>query len=197
MCTLKNHILLRHPWSAAIIGFCSIYIVWVIPALFFWNLELISYAYIFGDRIFLPLFNAVAFYLYSKSKQKIPWQAIIPVLILCVFLVIFFEPDASAFRKTGHVSDIVKAYHSFFIFVEFSFITLMCWIYPFLRRSYKPWPGIVALVLLIEGFLVLVFVADDQLNNFPLWEKILTAGFLALSFVAYTLNRKFSKNGSL
>jgi len=191
MSTLKSHIQLRHSWSAAIIGFLSIYIVWVIPALFFWNIGFLSYSYIFGDRIFLPLFNAIAFYLYSKSRQNIPWQAIIPVFILSAFLVIFFEPDASALRKAGHVSDITKAYHSSFIFLEFSFVIIMCWIYPLLPRSYKPWPAILALVLLVECFLALVFVADDHVSKYPLWEKVITMGLLGSSFVAYILKRKF------
>lgn len=195
MSTLKNHIMLRHPWSAAIIGFLSIYIVWVIPALFLWDIGFLSNAYIFGDRIILPLFNAISFYLYSKSKQRIPWQVIIPILILSAFLVIFFEPDASDFRRSGYISDVIRAYHSGFIFLEFSLIILMCWVYPLLSGVYRPWPAIAALVILIEFFLVLVFITDDHIHSFPLWEKAITAGLLASSFIAYMLNRKFKKIG--
>ncbi len=193
MSTLKNHILLRHPWSAAIIGFLSIYTIWAIPALFLWNNGVFSYAYIFGDRIVLPLFNALAFYLISKSKQKNIYWAIGVVVSFClaIGLVLFFEPDASSFLKAGSVNDVITAYHSAFITLEFAFIIFMCWVYPNLPRVFNPWPAIAALVLLIECFLILVFVTDDYLHDFPLWEKALTMGLLGSSLALYASKRIF------
>ena len=201
MSTLKNHILLRHPWSAAIIGFLSIHIVWFIPSVvntMFHESDSrwFSFTYTYGDPIVLPLFNALSFFVLAKNNEKIPRLAILGPWALAIFLVLFFEPDASYFRENGSILEVIKgyanAYHSGFIVLEFGLIIFMCWVYPLLPKVYKPWPIIAALIVLIEIFLIFVFVIEDNVYGFPLWKKTITWALLSMSFVAFALNRKFN-----
>lgn len=179
-----------HPKVAGGIGFFSIYVVWAFPALYIkWN-EWFSFAYLYGDHIVLPLFNAVAFWLLAKNKGKIPLWIIPAVLVPGVLLIIFFEPNASAFLEAGTIDSINKAYHSGFVALEFSFIIFMLGIYPFLRGSYAPLSAILVLVLLMVTFLGFVNIADSWLHDFSPVENITPVILLIASYVALVLHRR-------
>lgn len=186
---------MKTKYSAAILGFLSIYIVWAIPALILgWN-EWFSYAYTYGDHLVLPLFNALAFWLIAhvrRVKGKIPLKTVLLSLLVifpAVFLIAFFEPDASYARETLVIHSGLRIYHSVFVVLEFSFVLFMCLIYPFLRKSYAPVIPVGFLFLLIAVFLALVFWPDDHLRPFPLWEKLTPIGLLALAYLAFLLRK--------
>ena len=189
-------LLMRHPWVAGILGFSSIFFVWAIPAYFLdWN-EWFSFAYLYGDHIILPIFNGLSFWLLAKNKFRIPlWKAL--VVVPGGILIAFFEPDASSFLETGSVSSYLKLYHSTFVFVEFSFI-LFVMLYPFLKgTTYAPARVVFALVMLLELFLLFVFIPDDRLHDIPLWQKVAAAGLLAATYVAFIFRRKLGIPGKI
>ncbi|MFY9457630.1 MAG: hypothetical protein WAP23_01730 [Candidatus Spechtbacterales bacterium] len=189
-------LLMRHPWVAGILGFFSIFFVWAIPAyLLNWN-EWFSFAYLYGDHIVLPIFNALSFWLLAKNKFRIPlWKAL--VVVPGGILIAFFEPDASSFLEAGSVSSYLKLYHSTFVFLEFSFI-LFVMLYPFLRgTTYAPARVVLALVVLMGLFVMFVFIPDDRLHDIPLWQKVATVGLLAATYVAFIFHRKLGIPGKI
>lgn len=180
----------RYPVVAAILGFFSIFFVWAIPSYIIRWSEWFSFAYLYGDHIVLPSFNAVSFWLLAKNTGKIPRMAIAIPILLSVLFVVFFEPDASSFLKAGSVSSIGEAYHSGFIALEFSFILFMCGVYPFLRGTYAPLLHVLVLILLIEAFLAFVNIPDARLNNLSPLQSIAPPALLAASYVVLVMWRK-------
>jgi len=131
----------RHPKGAAVLGAFSIYIFWGIPALppfIDWG-EWFSVAFVYGDYLVLPLFNAGSFWLLAKNETRISKKAIFIPFVVAIVLTLAFEPDASAFLKAGSVGSIPRAYHSGFITLELGLVLFMCAVYPFLRGTYAPY----------------------------------------------------------
>ncbi len=200
-------ILQKHPWAAAALGFLSIYIVWALPAIFVFNWsEWFSWAYKYGDHLVLPTFNAIAFYLLAKNKGKIPrWS--VGVAVLCGLLLVFFEPDASAFREAGEVDLGARLYHTVFIFLEFSFIVFMLLLYPFVPRTYAPLWGrlrlkscfgianVTLLYMLIGLFLWFTQGADAWFHDFSLAENIAPGTIVGVTYIFLLLDRRFRITG--
>lgn len=176
----------------ALLGFASIYIVWLIPSwILGWN-EWSSFAYRYGDHIVLPLFNALAFLFLSKSK-RIPTKTILLsflVILPAATLIAFFEPNSSSARETETLLPFLQLYHSIFIFIEFSFIIFMCGVFPFLPQAFAPKGPMTVLYLLMGCFLGLVFIGDASMHDFPLWEKILPEVILLLFYIIFFVGRK-------
>lgn len=182
----------RHPVVAGIMGFFSIFVVWALPSYAIrWN-EWFSFAYVYGDHLVLPLFNAISFWLLAKNTGKIQKLAIAAPILLAVLFVVFFEPDASSFLKSGSVDSLSEAYHSGFVALEFSFILFMCGVYPFLRGTYAPLIRMLVLVLLIETFLAFVNIPDARLNDLSLLERVAPPALLAASYIALIVRRTHS-----
>jgi len=194
-------ILQKHPWAAAALGLISIYIVWAIPAIFVfhWN-EWFSWAYKYGDHFVLPMFNAIAFFLLAKNRGKIPrWS--ICIAILCGALLVFFEPDASAFREAGQVELGARLYHTVFVFLEFTLIVFMLLLYPFVPRTYAPLWGrlrlkscfgianVTCLYMLIGLFLWFAQGADAWFHDFSLAENIAPGTIVGLTYIFLFLDR--------
>lgn len=185
---------LKQPLPAAVLGFLSVYAVWAAPAFIWGWSEWFSLAYKYGDHIVLPLFNAISFWLVAHIKERIPLRVILLSSLVIVpgsVLIVFFEPDASAAREAGTIGFNLSAWHGVFIFFEFSFILFMCGVYPFLKQAYAHFAAITALFLLIECFLLLVFVGDSSLHSFLLWQKILPGTLLALAYGVVFINWKW------
>jgi len=189
----------RHPRAAAILGVFSIYIFWAIPALppfLDWG-ESFSFAFVYGDYLVLPLFNAASFWLLAKNAVRIPKKAIFAPFAVAIVATLALEPDASAFLKTGSIESVLRAYHSGFIAVEMGLVFFMCAVYPFLRGTYAPLWTIGILVVLVEIFLGFVHIADAWMHSFTLVENISPATLLLLSYVVFVLHRKFGVFGKL
>lgn len=180
----------NRPKAVFVAGFLSVYVVWFVPSLFWgWN-GWSSFAYAFGDPIVLALFNALALYLISKRKRKIPLRSLFVVVPAGLFIT-FFEPDASSARQAGAISWNINTYHGIFIFFEVSLAFFMTAVYPFLKDVFNVQPFLLfILFLLITCFLAFVFGPDDSINKFPLWIKAVPIGLLWISFSVFMIDRR-------
>lgn len=187
-------------WGRAIVGFLSVYIIWLIPSwIFHWTdlspLGPINLAedslYIFGDHIILPLFNAVAFTL-LPNKPKIGLKYIPLFLMFLTAIAILlgsFDVDTQILLRQ-EVDKGIDVLHVVFTFIEVSFIVFMCAVFPFWQNENNApkLARVTLLYILVACFIVVIFVT----GNFETW-KLLGLSFIVISWLAVLFHYKRSR----
>lgn len=158
----------NHAWSRALLGFLSIYGIWIIPSwIFQWD-SLDATVYALGDHIVLPIFNCLAFAILPAVRLKPYWKYAVfvpPLLVGTGVTVTLFAGDNQKMLG-GEIDTQLDILHILFTFAELNFIVFTCALFSFLphRRIRNEILIFTLLYILVFSFLI-VAVFTQTINH--------------------------------
>lgn len=192
--------LFKRYWPA-LMGFVSIYFVWLIPSYLlgadYWD----SYAYRFGDHIILALFNAVAFLFIARrilgriSFWELLWSVVLAIflglgmLAVPVFLGFWLDPLVKVVQTGEFDYRFIDMYHAGFIFVQFTFLIWICFIVSLRKPSARNILWLLSLYVMTGLFIAIGVLGDAEFRASSLWVQVIGVGAFPV-FALFTFGRQ-------